>query len=383
MKKRAPESDLRAMVAALPGRQAKGSEVKLTILGNDPKTPFTGGLGDGTELFASITITSGQQGPLYVGAIELVDLNDPTAEAQQLYALTSDCFVDTKPFPTCHLTGEDWRGTPLRLERINDDLLDFEHKYSFNLRYSQRGASVPLDELSEATADNGIGGSFSVGASASTAVTPAGRPTGSTTSLSSLSPSSEPDKPADWTIATGASTSTPTSTPIVAKPTDNSEVVASGGNGLSTGAKAGIGAGVAAAVLIVIALVVAWWVRRSRRASSRNGRSGGMGEKESVLAAAAPGGAEYRDADEAGSGVVGGSPVTRKPVGVPATSEAALADAVSPASTTVGVAGGQTRGAGGEGQQSMLNAEERERWEEEERRLDEDIAEAERRRLGA
>lgn len=89
MKKRAPESDLRAMVAALPGRQAKGSEVKLTILGNDPKTTFTGGLGDGTELFASITITSGQQGPLYVGAIELVDLNDPTAEAQQLYALST------------------------------------------------------------------------------------------------------------------------------------------------------------------------------------------------------------------------------------------------------------------------------------------------------
>jgi hypothetical protein len=159
--------------------------------------------------------------------------------------------------------------------------------------------------------------------------------------------------------------------------------------GLSTGAKAGIGVGVAAAVLIVIALLVAWWVRRTRRASTRNGR--GAGEKESVLAAAAPGGAgEYRDADEAGGavvgGVVGGTPVTRKPVGVPAvTNEAALADAVSPASTTVGLVGAQHRGAGGEGaaQESMLNAEERERWEEEERRLDEDIAEAERRRLGA
>lgn len=158
--------------------------------------------------------------------------------------------------------------------------------------------------------------------------------------------------------------------------------------GLSTGAKAGIGVGVAAAVLIVIALLVAWWVRRSRRASSRNGLGGGAGEKESVLAAAAPGGAgEYRDADEAAGGIVGGSPVTRKPVGAPLTNEAALADAVSPASTTVGIVGGQNRAVGGEvpvaSQESMLNDEERRRWEEEERRLDEDIAEAERRRLGA
>ena len=79
--------------------------------------------------------------------------------------------------------------------------------------------------------------------------------------------------------------------------------------------------------------------------------------------------------------------MTRKPVGAPVTNEAALADAVSPASTTVGIVGGQNRGVGGEvpvaSQESILNDEERRRWEEEERRLDEDIAEAERRRLGA
>lgn len=286
----------------------------------------------------------------------------------------SDCFTNTAN-PTCYLIEEVVRGSPLLLNPIGNGL-NSEHKYFFKLRYSQEGASVRRDRLSEATTENGIDGSFSVGASDG----PPGRPTGST-SPSLLS--SELTKTADRTIATDSSTSTPTSTPSVTEPTDDSALVTSGGNGLSTGAKAGIGAGVAVAVLIVIALLVAWWVRRSRRASSRNGRGGGMGEKESVLAAAAPGGAEYRDADEAGSGVVGGNPVTRKPVGAPATSEAALANAVSPASTTVGVAAGQTRGAGGEGQQPMLNAEERERWEEEERRLDEDIAEAERRRLGA
>ncbi|OBT66715.1 hypothetical protein VE03_03861 [Pseudogymnoascus sp. 23342-1-I1] len=378
MKKRSPESDVRAMAAGLTQRQTKdsGDDVTLSILGIDHRTLFKGSLDDASGISATIKVTRALVGPLYVGAIELVDLTNGTNEAQQLYSQTAQCIVDVMA-TTCNLAAESLQGgtyLALELTPINDSLVLPGHKYNFNLRYSEKDASVPPLELSKVTADNGIGGTFSAEASSSsTATTPAAHPTGSTT----------PSKVLPTRI--GSSTSTPTSTPVSAETNDTSSGSVSGSTGLSTGAKAGIGAGVAVAALLVIALLVAWWVRRSRRASSRNGRGGGIGEKESVLAAAAPGGAgEYRDADEAGNGVVGGSPVTRKPVGVPpATNEAALADAVSPASTTVGVVGAQTRGAGAEGQQSMLNAEERERWEEEERRLDEDIAEAERRRLGA
>ena len=249
-----------------------------------------------------------------------------------------------------------------------------------------------LDDLSTVTAANTANGGDTFMASDESSATPAANPTGSsTTTRLSVEPTMNagPSKP--LSVSPDPSTTANSGTLTTAVPSDipSVESASAPSKGLSTGAKAGIGVGVAAAVLVVIAVLVTLWVHRARRASSRNGR-GGAGEKESVLAAAAPGGSgEYRDADEAGAGagVVGGSPVTRKPVGVPTTNEAALAAAVSPASTTVGVVGAQSRGAGGEGtaaaQESMLNAEERERWEEEERRLDEDIAEAERRRLGA
>lgn len=253
------------------------------------------------------------------------------------------------------------------------------HKYRFNLLYAET-QTVSLADLPTVTGSSTFDGSPN--APDATSGSLAKETTSTTPRLSNASSTNAgPLKPTE-TFSSDSSTATPPNAPATSNiPTG---VASAPSKGLSTGAKAGIGVGVAAAVLIVIALIVAWWVRRSRRASSRNGRGGGLGEKESVLAAVAPGGAgEYRDADEARGGVVGGSPVARKPVGVPATNEAALADAVSPASTTVGV----VRGAGGEGsgaaQESMLNAEERERWEEEERRLDEDIAEAERRRLGA
>lgn len=296
-------------------------------------------------------------------------------------------------------------GTPIPLELsfTNTNIVP-GHRYNFNLRYTQQ-TKLAATDLSKVLAQDGAGGVFfSEGSADATGPQSESDPKSTSTTSSSTSTGSGlsnagPSKPTgSLSDSPDSSTATPTTiAPASAFPSDISPGLAPTSaptsKGLSTGAKAGIGVGVAAAVLIVIALLVAWWVRQTRRASTRNGR--GAGEKESVLAAAAPGGSgEYRDADEAGGaviggvvgGVVGGSPVTRKPVGAPpVTNEAALADAVSPASTTVGVVGAQRRGAGGEGaaQESMLNAEERERWEEEERRLDEDIAEAERRRLGA
>jgi hypothetical protein len=266
--------------------------------------------------------------------------------------------------------------------------------YSINLLYSTEGTASKLADLKTLPAKSGLGQEVSFQVSSDVSSTSGGAPppakgTGTSTVVISNAATTNagPAKPT-LSDSPDAPASAP-STTATSVPTGNVPTVApdsSSSHGLSTGAKAGIGVGVAAAVLIVIALIVAWWVRRQRRASARNGRTG-TGEKESVLAAAAPGGSgEYRDADEAGGAVVGSSPVTRKPVGMPAAStEAALADAVSPASTTVGVVRGPSRAGEGSGavQESMLNAEERERWEEEERRLDEDIAEAERRRLGA
>lgn len=268
--------------------------------------------------------------------------------------------------------------------------------YSINLRYSEEAAGSKAEDLSTLPAKSSLGQERSFQVSSDASSTSGGAPppakgtgTSSVVASNAATTNAGPAKPT-LSDSPDSPASAP-STTATSVPTGNAPTVApdsSSSHGLSTGAKAGIGVGVAAAVLIVIALIVAWWVRRQRRASARNGRTG-TGEKESVLAAAAPGGSgEYRDADEAGGAVVGSSPVTRKPVGMPAAStEAALADAVSPASTTVGVVRGPSRAGAGEGsgavQESMLNAEERERWEEEERRLDEDIAEAERRRLGA
>lgn len=309
-----------------------------------------------------------------------------TVEAVTNIPPAADCLGNTK-IPSCQRYFEN-DSIAVTLDAINE--LIAYRKYSFILRYSET-QGMPLDNLSNVTAiDATTGQDTTFMASPDSSGTAAVEsPTTTTASLSNQpSLKAGPTKPL---TVSDSSTVTATGTLTTAVPSDipGVESASAPSKGLSTGAKAGIGVGVAAAVLVVIAVLVALWVRRARRASSRNGR-GGAGEKESVLAAAAPGGSgEYRDADEAGAGagVVGGSPVTRKPVGVPATNEAALAAAVSPASTTVGIVGAQSRGAGREGtgaaQESMLNAEERERWEEEERRLDEDIAEAERRRLGA
>ncbi|ELR10322.1 hypothetical protein VC83_07951 [Pseudogymnoascus destructans] len=418
MKKRAPESDVRAMTAANAERQATGTPnnlsetqqpatsnlvVSVSILHNDDnKIPFTSSLDNGSKLLASITITSGQTDKpvaLYIAGVELVDMNAPEEVPQQLLQNTADCLVypvmDTCNMDNRNLQYFNNKPIPLGLFLTNTKLLP-RHRYNFNLRYSQE-QSPAVNALWNTTAADG-GKDLSLWVSPDVSSSVSARPTASPTSSSTTTASellkalaTDGTSNPSSTLSPG-STATPTSPPASAFPSGLSSGLtmpsAPSNKGLSTGAKAGIGVGVAAAVLIVIALLVAWWVRRTRRASTRNGRGGGAGEKESVLAAAAPGGAgEYRYADEAGGGVVvGGSPVTRKPVGVPVANEAALADAVSPASTTVGVVGGaQRRGAGGEGaaQESMLNAEERERWEEEERRLDEDIAEAERRRLGA
>ncbi|KFZ08957.1 hypothetical protein V502_09023 [Pseudogymnoascus sp. VKM F-4520 (FW-2644)] len=389
MKKRAGENDVRAMVAALSDDQpaASSGTVQVTIVNNDHfKTPFTGSLNKGTQLVASIKFQAKRT--LYIGAIELVDETDQTgADPQQLFTNSADCVVNTV-IPSCQrYFNTDY--IEITLNPINE--LISGDGYSFNLRYSET-PGMALDALTNVTATRDNSGDTTFMASADSPATPAAEPTvSSTTTRLSVEPTTNagPSKP--LSVSPDSFTATTTGTLTTAVPSDSPgvESASAPSKGLSTGAKAGIGVGVAAAVLILIAVLVALWVRRARRASSRSGR-GGAGEKESVLAAAAPGGSgEYRDADEAGAGagVVGGSPVTRKPVGVPATNEAALADAVSPASTTVGVVGAQSRGAGGQGtgaaQESMLNAEERERWEEEERRLDEDIAEAERRRLGA
>ncbi|OBT75962.1 hypothetical protein VF21_05760 [Pseudogymnoascus sp. 05NY08] len=414
MKKRAPESDVGAMAAANAERQAtaalqnpdgqlsQGSGVvaSLSIVDSN-KIPYTGSLDNGPKLFASITITSGEPGDLYIAGVELVDRAVPSELPQQLLQLSADCLNNAVVLDTCTMgfsnllqySIDNHKPVPRELVFTNTKLTA-GHKYSFNLRYSDK-SKLAKDILPSATAENGAGEVLFLTAYADSKSST--DPDAASTTSTSTSTSS---RVANASLATGGiakptespdSTVTPTSTPASAFPSGLSSGLAPpsapSNKGLSTGAKAGIGVGVAAVVLIVIALLVAWWVRRTRRGSTR----GGAGEKESVLAAAAPGGAgEYRDADEAGGAVVGvvvgGSPVTRKPVGAPVTNEAALADAVSPASTTVGVVGGaQRRGAGGEGaaQESMLNAEERERWEEEERRLDEDIAEAERRRLGA
>ncbi|OBT58270.1 hypothetical protein VE04_01558 [Pseudogymnoascus sp. 24MN13] len=416
MKKRALESDVRAMAAGNAERQeaaalqnptnaqlSSGSDLEVTLSLNDAKQmPFTGTtIDNGTKLFASVTTTSekiDRAATLYIAGIELVDMNAPTEAPQHLLQNSADCIYNPM-LATCNINtvlqySRDNKAIPLELFLTNAKITP-GHRYTFNLRYSEE-PTAPLTDLASATAQNGAGGDLILSADGKPPTDPnaASSTTSSSTSTSSRLSNGGIAKPTGTgTDSPDSSIATSTTVPSSAFPSGISSGLAPpsapSNKGLSTGAKAGIGVGVAAAVLIVIALLVAWWARRTRRASTRNGR--GAGEKESVLAAAAPGGSgEYRDADEAGGavvgGVVGGSPVTRKPVGVPAVAnEAALADAVSPASTTVGVVGAQHRGAGGEGatQESMLNAEERERWEEEERRLDEDIAEAERRRLGA
>ncbi|KFY41028.1 hypothetical protein V494_03243 [Pseudogymnoascus sp. VKM F-4513 (FW-928)] len=377
MKKRAVESDVRAMAAAFAERgtgkpeDARGgmsldAGVHFSIRGLDGKI-FEDSLAAGARLKANIRFTSSAKtNSLYVGGVDLVDTESST------------------PIPL-YTTAQAFSGNPIDFDLLALPGLTTEGPYTFKLRYSL-GAVPALEDLSTAIAEDDRGEEQTFTASSVASGVPGTKPT-ETSSTSTSTLTDEQDQtfiPKPTTVSQVASIGTPTATPDSATGNSSGKAPASSPSpGLSTGAKAGIGVGVAAAVLIIIALVVAWWLRRSRRASSRNG---GVGEKESVLAAGASGGGgEYRDADEAGAAIVGGSPITRKPIGAPVSNDAALAGAVSPASTTVGVVGGQSRGAGGPvaSQESMLNAEERERWEEEERRLDEDIAEAERRRLGA
>ncbi|KFX88353.1 hypothetical protein O988_09040 [Pseudogymnoascus sp. VKM F-3808] len=427
MKKRAAESDVRAMAAALGERQGRplknppaGStldsslDIRLTLVNSDG-SEFTGNLYKGVVLTAQITKTSGDANTLYIGAVELVNQNAPTDIHQILPDPT--CFDVLAQNDDCALTPEPFEGEVINLPLDPITSITPGNTYSINLRYSEEAAGSKAEDLSTLPAKSSLGQERSFQVSSDASSTSGGAPppakgtgTSSVVASNAATTNAGPAKPtlSDSPDSPASAPSTTATSPIIRtflRPTEafihvqfwrrfssgNAPTVApdsSSSHGLSTGAKAGIGVGVAAAVLIVIALIVAWWVRRQRRASARNGRTG-TGEKESVLAAAAPGGSgEYRDADEAGGAVVGSSPVTRKPVGMPAAStEAALADAVSPASTTVGVVRGPSRAGAGEGsgavQESMLNAEERERWEEEERRLDEDIAEAERRRLGA
>ncbi|KFY67455.1 hypothetical protein V497_00396 [Pseudogymnoascus sp. VKM F-4516 (FW-969)] len=406
MKKRAAESDVRAMAAALGVRQGgplknppAGSnldsslDIRLTLVNSDG-SEFTGNLYKGVVLTAQITKTSGDANTLYIGAVELVNQNAPT-DIHQIFTNTT-CFDVLAKDDFCALTPKPFEGEVINLPLDPITSITPGNTYSINLRYSEEAAGSKAEDLSTLSAKSSLGQerSFQVSSDASSTSGGAPPPAKGTGTSSVVVPNAATSNagPAKPTLSDSPdSPASAPSTTATSVPTGNAPTVApdsSSSHGLSTGAKAGIGVGVAAAVLIVIALIVAWWVRRQRRASARNGRTG-TGEKESVLAAAAPGGSgEYRDADEAGGAVVGSSPVTRKPVGMPAAStEAALADAVSPASTTVGVVRGPSRAGAGEGsgavQESMLNAEERERWEEEERRLDEDIAEAERRRLGA
>lgn len=96
MKKRAAESDVRAMAAALGERQGgplknppPGSnfdsslEIRLTLINTSDKTEFTGDLYEGAEVTAQITKTSGDD-TLFIGAIELVNQNAPT-DTQQIF----------------------------------------------------------------------------------------------------------------------------------------------------------------------------------------------------------------------------------------------------------------------------------------------------------
>lgn len=93
MKKRAAESDVIAMAAALAERRAtvlqnpptSGLEIQLAILLPD-LTPLKGPLDNGERLVASISATSGQAPKiLFIGDVELVDEDLPDSKPQNLY----------------------------------------------------------------------------------------------------------------------------------------------------------------------------------------------------------------------------------------------------------------------------------------------------------
>ena len=103
MKKRAPESDVRAMAAGNYERQDAAAlqnpsgtqlfsdsalDISLSIVDSN-RIPFIGTLDNGTKLLASITITSGQPGDLYIAAVELVDTNTPGEAPQQLLQIST------------------------------------------------------------------------------------------------------------------------------------------------------------------------------------------------------------------------------------------------------------------------------------------------------
>lgn len=117
MKKRAPESDVGAMAAPNARRQdatlknsdaqlstGSGLDVSLSLsIVDSDRNPFKGSLHNGMTLFASITITSGQPGNLYIAAVELVDTNKPGETPQQLL-LNSTLYPSPSSLPNPLLT---------------------------------------------------------------------------------------------------------------------------------------------------------------------------------------------------------------------------------------------------------------------------------------
>ena len=178
------------------------------------------------------------------------------------------------------------------------------------------------------------------------------------------------------------------------------------GGGLSAGAKAGIAVGAVLGVLAIVSLIFLCLRRRKTTLKTAGGyygdtpgSSNDLREKEAgvgiaaipVSASPTSGGhhAHNRDAAMLGRGnsgrVVDGASLERGDVGGHATPVAGLG-AASVARKPIGSRGvNDVEPAGREGamssQSRVLSDEETARWEEEERRLDEDIAEAERRRL--
>ena len=113
MKKRGPESDVRAMAAANAERQdagalqnppgtqlsAKSNAVLSLSIVDSNRMPFKGSLDNGTKLFASFAITSGQPVNLYIAAVELVDTTAPSDTPQQLLLRNSTLYPSLTPLP--------------------------------------------------------------------------------------------------------------------------------------------------------------------------------------------------------------------------------------------------------------------------------------------
>lgn len=165
--------------------------------------------------------------------------------------------------------------------------------------------------------------------------------------------------------------------------------------GLTAGAKAGVGVGAAAAVIIILALILIWLRKRKRSRA----RAGGyleptrsereLKEKEGVgIVAHSTHGSTSQIAGSEAAGMGAGAGVARSGSYHLGDDRSGLGGgAAAPAvgkKPIAGAAGAEDLENGRESRASVptqtLSEEERARWEEEERRLDADIAEAERRR---